>query len=117
MRTLKMTEKEYIEVCNKYSEYLVYNRTNQCYYINRGERTEIDADFQITNFGFDDSGDGYGEVYPHCYFEGKDIVSALKPFYKTKDKKRFEKNIQMYIKNFKKLMVDLKKEEINKDFV
>lgn len=112
-----MTEEEYIEVCNKYSEYLVYNRTNQCYYINRGERTEIDADFQITNFGFDDSGDGYAEVYPHCYFEGKDIVSALKPFYKTKDKKQFEKNIQMYIKNFKKLMVDLKKEEISKDFV
>ena len=112
-----MTEKEYIEVCNKYSEYLVYNPTNQCYYINRGERTEIDADFQITNFGFDDSGDGFGEVYPHCYFEGKDIVSALNPYYKTKDKRYFEKKLQMYIKNYKQLLIDLKKEEINKDFV
>jgi hypothetical protein len=112
-----MTEKEYIEVCNKYSEYLVYNPVNQCYYMNRGERTEIDADFQITNFDFDDNGVGYGEVYPHCYFEGKDIVSALNPFYKTKDKRYFEKKLQLYIKNYKQLLIDLKKEEINKDFV
>jgi len=112
-----MTEKEYIEVCNKYSEYLVYNPSNECYYINRGERTEIDADFQITNFGFDDSGDGYGEVYPHCYFVDTDIVSALNPYYKTKDKIYFEKKLQLYIKNYKQLLIDLKKEEINKDFV
>ena len=112
-----MTEEEYKEVCDKYSDYLVCNPLNKCYYINRGERTEIDADFQITNFEFDDGGVGYGEVYPHCYFVGTDIVSALKPFYKTKDKKRFEKTLQAYVKNYKKLLVDLKKEEINKDFV
>lgn len=112
-----MTEKEYLDVCNKYSDYLVYNRENMCYYINRGVSTEIDSDFQITNFGYDDSGDGYGEVYPHCYFEGKDIVSSLKPYYRTNNIKQFEKNIQLFIKNYKQLMVDLKKEEINKDFV
>ena len=31
--------------------------------------------------------------------------------------KYFEKKLQLYIKNYKQLMVDLKKEEINKDFV
>ncbi|MBR4315750.1 MAG: hypothetical protein IKP65_02085 [Alphaproteobacteria bacterium] len=112
-----MTEQEYLDVCNKYSDYLVYNRENMCYYINRGERTEIDTDFQVTNFNYDDNGYGYGEVYPHCYFEGHDIVSALHPFYKTMDINYFEKKLQLYIKNYKQLLVDLKKEEINKDFV
>ena len=114
-----MTEKEYLDVCNKYSDYLVFNRNNLCYYINRGERPGIDADFQITNFYYDDDGDGdgYGEVYPHCFIEGNDIVSAINPFYKTKNIKQFEKNIQLYIKNYKHLLVDLKKEEISKDFV
>lgn len=111
-----MTEKEYIEVCNKYSDYLVCNPSNKCYYINRGARTEIDADFQITNFGYE-GGDGFGEVYPHCHFVDTDIVSALKPFYKTKDKSYFEKKLQLYVKNYKQLLIDLKKEEISKDFV
>ena len=111
-----MTEKEYIEVCNKYSDYLVYNPNTKCYYINYSERPVIDADCQVTNFGFE-GGIGFGEVYPNCHFVGNYIISELKPFYKTKNKNIFEKNIQLYIKNFKKLMVDLKKEEISKDFV
>ena len=112
-----MTLEEYIEVCNKYYDYLVLNPNNKCYYINYGERTLIDADYQITNFVYDyERKDGFGEVYPHCHFVDSYIVSALKPFYKTNDKKQFEKNIQLYIKNFKKLMIDLKKEEIDKDF-
>ena len=114
-----MTEKEYLEVCDKYSAYLACDSTKLCYYINYGKRQRISADFQVTYFDADDADDvdGFGEVYPHCYVDGNDIVSALKPFYKTKDKKQFEKYILLYIKNFKKLMIDLKKEEISKDFV
>ena len=88
-----MTEQEYKEVCDKYSDYLVYYPTNKCYYINRGARTEIDADFQITNFECDDGGVGYGEVYPHCFVVDTDIVTSLNPFYKTKNKEFFENKI------------------------
>lgn len=113
-----MTKEEYVEICDKYPAYLVGSAFKKCYYINYGSKGQRSpADFQVTYFDADDDVDGFGEVYPHCYVDGNDIVSALNPFYKTKDKKQFEKNIQMYIKNFKKLMVDLKKEEISKDFV
>ena len=76
-----MTLEEYIEVCNKYYDYLVLNPNNKCYYINYGERPLIDADYQITNFVYDNEReDGFGEVYPHCHFVDSYIVSALKPF-------------------------------------
>ena len=39
------------------------------------EETGVTVNY--TNFDYDDNGVGYGEVYPHCYFEGHDIVSAL----------------------------------------
>jgi uncharacterized protein YfeS len=111
-----MTKEEYVEICDKYSAYLVGGAFKNCYYINYGKGQRIAAAFQVTFFDSDDV-DGFGEVYPHCYDDGNDIVSALEPFYKTKDKKQFEKYILVYIKNFKKSMVDLKKEEISKDFV
>ena len=112
-----MTKEEYISVCKKYSEYLNLTGSGDCYI--KGAITM--GLFQVTTVTYEDcivdSDKIIGKIWYQCYSPDKKTIQT-KPdrCYYTNNKENFEKYIQMFIENYKKAKVKLKKQEINKDF-
>ena len=112
-----MTREEYISVCKKYSEYLNLTGSGDCYI--KGAITM--GLFQVTTVTYEDcivdSDKIIGKIWYQCYSPDKKTIQT-KPdrCYYTNNKENFEKYIQMFIENYKKAKVKLKKQEINKDF-
>lgn len=112
-----MTKDEYISVCKKYSDYLNLTGSGDCYI--KGAVTM--GVFQVTTVTYEgcivDSDKIIGKIWYQCYSPDKKYIET-KPdcchYADTKDD--FEKYIQMFIENYKKAKVKLKKQEINKDF-
>ena len=114
-----MTKEEYLDVCLKYKDIIVLNTENDAFYIKCEDTSKyFDADFQVTFFYYDDNDVGFGEVYSYCQVDDDNkIVTCLKPHHTTKDVKRFEQNLQLFIKSYKQALVDIKKYDLEKDFV
>lgn len=112
-----MTKDEYIEICKKYPEYLNMTGSGDCYI--KGEVTM--GLFQVTTVnyenGFVDSDKIIGKIWYKCYSPDKKTIQT-KPdgchYAYTKDD--FEKYVQIFIENYKKCLVELKKQKIEKDF-
>lgn len=112
-----MTKDEYISVCSKYSDYLYMTGSGDCYI--KGAITM--GLFQVTTVTYEDcivdSDKIIGKIWYQCYSpDKKTIQTKPKDCYYTDNKEDFEKYIQMFIENYKKAKVKLKKYEINKDF-
>ena len=112
-----MTKDEYISVCTKYSDYLNLTGSGDCYI--KGAITM--GLFQVTTVTYEgcivDSNKIIGKIWYKCYSPDKKTIQT-KPddCYYTDTKEDFEKYIKMFIENYKKAKVNLKKYEINKDF-
>jgi hypothetical protein len=111
-----MTREEYVEVCEKYSDYLNMTGSGDCYI--KGAITM--GEYHVTTTTYDnivDSNKVIGKIWYKCYSPDKKTIQT-KPdgchYADTKDD--FEKYVQMFIENYKKAKVKLKKYEINKDF-
>ena len=113
-----MTFDDYKNICLKYQDYLFsFDSKNEIFYLKTEESTkEVNSQYQVTNFYMVD-GDGIGEVYYDLKFGPcKQIISGMK-FTSTKNPKKFEKNIQQLIINFKNLLIKDRLDEIDKDFM
>lgn len=113
-----MTFNEYKNICLKYKDYLFsFDSKNEIFYIKTEDSIkEVNSQYQVTNF-YTVNGEGVGEVYYDLYFGVcKHIISGMK-FKSTKNPKKFEKNIQQLIINFKNLLIKDKLDEIDKDFM
>ena len=112
-----MTKDEYISVYSKYSDYLHLTCSGDCYI--KGVITI--GIYQVTAVtwkdGYVDSNNVIGKIWYKCYSPDKKTIHT-KPTdcYFANTKEDFEKYIQMFIENYKKAKVKLKKYEINKDF-
>lgn len=113
-----MTFDDYKNICLKYKDYLFsFDSKYKCFYIKTEDSIkEVNSQYQVTNFYLVD-GVGVGEVYYDLKFGPcKQIVSGMK-FTTTKNPKKFEKNLQHLIINFKNLLIKDRLDEINKDFM
>lgn len=112
-----MTRDDYISVCKKYSDYLNLTGSGDCYI--KGAITM--GLFQVTTVTYEDcfvdSNKVIGKIWYMCYSPDKKTIQT-KPdgCHYTDNKEDFEKYVQMFIENYKKAKVKLKKQEINKDF-
>ena len=117
-----MTEEEYNEVCNKYSEF-IYTTGDGTGYI-RCDAVVLKyprSQYQVCDLSCDAK---IGEiiptvakVFPECFIFGNDrVLTKNTPCYSTKNKDEFEKYILMFIQNYKKILVDIKKNQIEEDF-
>lgn len=104
----------------KYKDYLFsFDSKDEIFYIKTEDSIkEFDSKYQVTNFYINSvNGEGVGEVYYDLHFGfRRQIVSGMK-FTSTKNPKRFEKNIQQLIINFKNLLIKDRLDEIDKDFM
>ena len=112
-----MTKDEYIRVCSKYSEYLNLKGRGKCYIKGAIPMCE----YQVTSVTYDgcitDSDKIIGMVWAKCYSpDKKTIQTKPKICYYAHTKEEFEKHIQMFIENYKKEKVKLKKYELENDF-
>lgn len=111
-----MTRDEYISVCSKYSDYLNLTGSGACYI--KGAITF--GLYQVTDMTYegcvlDDK--VIGKVWYECYSpDKKTIQTKSKICYYANTKEEFEKKIQEFIENYKKVKVKLKKYELEKDF-
>lgn len=117
-----MTEEEYNEVCKKYSEF-IYTTGDGTGYI-RCDAVVLKyprSQYQVCALGWDTRA---GEITPtvakvftNCFIFGNDsVLTKNKPCYYTTDKDEFEKYILMFIQNYKKILVDIKKNQVEEDF-
>lgn len=112
-----MTKDEYISVCSKYSDYLNMTGSGACYI--KGAITL--GIFQVTDITYEDciidSDKIISKIWYKCHSpDKKTIQTKPKDCYYTDKKEDFEKYIQEFIKNYKKVKIKLKQENIKKDF-
>lgn len=112
-----MTKDEYISVCSKYSDYLNMTGSGTCYI--KGSITM--GEYQVTGVTYEDcfvdSNKVIGKIWYKCYSpDKKTIQTKPKICYYANTKEEFEKYIQMFVENYKKVKVKLKKYELEKDF-
>lgn len=111
-----MTREEYISVCSKYSDYLNMTGSDDCYI----KSAIIMSEYQVTTITYEEIVDNnkvIGKIWYKCYSpDKKTIQTKPKICYYANTKEEFEKKIQEFIKNYKKVKVKLKKYEIEKDF-
>lgn len=112
-----MTKDEYISVCLKYSDYLNLTGSGTCYIkgsITMGEYQVTDVTYK---YGIIDSNKVIGKIWYKCYSPDKKTIQTQdKICYYANTKEKFEKYIQMFVENYKKEKVKLKKYELEKDF-
>lgn len=111
-----MTKAEYISICSKYSDYLNLTDNGSCYI----KGAIILCDYQVTSIIYEDFvGDNNKvscKIWYKCYCPDKKTIQTNSKFCYAYTKEDFEKYIQIFIENYKKSKVKLKKQEINKDF-
>ena len=106
-----MTEKEYLNVCQKYADYItMYGLFGHIKNIVRC------ASSQVTTFHTDRYDEGIGSVWSECVMGDSGIYTENNPRYATKNVKKFEQNILRFIKNYKQIKIDEKKLNIETDF-
>ena len=117
-----MTKEEYDEVCKKYSAFIYTSYGGTAGYIRCADviLKYPRSQYQVCSLGRD----GFTEntplvatVFTDCFIFGKDsVLTKNQPCYTTKNKDEFEKYLLMFIQNYKKILVDIKKNQIEKDF-
>lgn len=116
-----MTREEYDKICNKYSEFIYTTGDGTGYIRSEAELRYPRSQYQVCAFGWDlDAGEitpTVAKVFTNCFIFGKDgILTKNQPCYTTKDKDEFEKYLLMFIQNYKKILVDIKKNQVEDDF-
>ena len=120
-----MTKEEYDEVCKKYSTfiYITDSGTSSTGYIRCADVISKypRSQYQVCYLGWDrkegENTPTVAKVFTDCFIFGKDsVLTKNQPCYSTKDKDEFEKYILMFIQNYKKILVDIKKNQIEEDF-
>lgn len=117
-----MTREEYDVVCKKYSTF-IYTTGDGAGYINCDDVVlkYPRSQYQVCDLSCDGN---VGEiiptvakVFPDCFIFGNDrVLTKNTPCYSTKNKDEFEKYLLMFIQNYKKILVDIKKNQIEEDF-
>lgn len=111
-----MTRAEYEEVCKKFPDYLNLTGSGTCYI----KDAATFGLYEVTDIIYegcvlDDK--VIGKVWYKCYSpDKKTIQTRSKICYNANTKEEFEKKIQEFIKNYKKVKVKLKQINLNKDF-
>lgn len=110
-----MTKDEYIEVCSKYSEYLCLTDNGVCYIKGAIKLSEN----QVTAVEYDSIDDNKikGKVWTECYITNIGNIHTTWNSSRASNKEDFEFYIQKFIENYKKCVIELKKKNIEKDFL
>lgn len=110
-----MTREEYISICSKYSDYLNMTGNGDCYI--KGAITMGEYHVTTTYDDIVDSNNVIGKIWYKCHSpDNKTIQTKPMICYYTNNKEVFEKKIQEFIENYKKVKIKLKKYELKKDF-
>lgn len=113
-----MTRKEYEEICSKYSEFIILTRMGAGY-IKKAIKDNYGyvAYFKVTNWFGDDEENITSQTWCDCeVFYEKSNVRTTTHCLTTKDKYKFDENLQLFVKNYKNAFIELKKEKIKKEF-
>lgn len=116
-----MTRKEYEEICSKYSEFIILTRMGAGYIKNpigdKSNKTRYINAYKVTDWFGDDEEDITCQTWCECalFNEKSDICTNLLCL-STKDKYKFDENLQLFVKNYKNALIELKKEKIKKEF-
>jgi hypothetical protein len=117
-----MTREEYDEVCKKYSTFIYTTVAGTGYIRCDDVMLHIPrSQYQVCDLSWDSKTGEFtptvAKVFTDCFIFGKDsVLTKNTPCYSTKDKDEFEKYLLMFIQNYKKILVDIKKNQIEKDF-
>jgi hypothetical protein len=117
-----MTREEYDEVCKKYSTFIYTTRVGAGYIRCADVMLKYPrSQYQVCDLSWDYcSGENtptLARVFTDCFIFGNDCVLTKNlPCYTTKNKDEFEKYLLMFIQNYKKILVDIKKNQIEEDF-
>ena len=113
-----MTRDEYEEVCKKFPDYLNLTGSGSCYI--KGAPTF--GLYQVTDIAYEDRIVDFnkviGKIWYKCYYSTvqKNIQTVPRFCYYANTKEEFEKKIQEFIENYKKVQVEVKQINLNKDF-
>lgn len=113
-----MTRDEYISVCSKYSDYLNMTGSGACYI--KGAITF--GLYQVTDITYEDcivdSDKIISKIWYKCCYSPvqKTIHTEARFCYYANTKEEFENKIQEFIRNYKKVQVEVKQINLNKDF-
>jgi hypothetical protein len=113
-----MTRAEYEEVCKKFPDYLNLTGSGSCYI--KGAITM--GIFQVTDIAYEDRivdfNNVIGKIWYKCYYSTiqKNIQTKPRFCYYAKTKEEFEKKIQEFIENYKRVKVKVKQINLKKDF-
>ena len=118
-----MTQEEYDDVCKKYSTFIYTTRVGGSGYI-RCDDVVLKyprSQYQVCALCWDPKSREdtltVAKVFTDCFIFGKDsVLTKNQPCYTTKNKDEFEKYLLMFIQNYKKILVDIKKNQIEEDF-
>lgn len=114
-----MTREEYEEICSKYTEFLIINNMGSCYI-----KKSVDINHQYPVyakvadwFSETDNPNITSQTWAECgYDKNLDIVCTNTFCLETKDKYKFDENLQLFVKNYKNALIEFKKEQIKKEF-
>lgn len=115
-----MTREEYEEICSKYSEFIILTRMGAGY-IKKSigdefNKTGYSNAYKVTDwFSEYDEENITSQTWCDCELCNEKIYTNMRCL-TTKDKYKFDENLQLFIKNYKNALIELKKEKIKKEF-
>ena len=114
-----MTREEYEEICSKYSEFLIITNMGSCYIKKSfGDKNGPSPCYKVADwFSETNSTNITSQTWPNCdYKESLDTLCTHTFCLVTKDKYKFDENLQLFVKNYKNALIEFKKEQIKKEF-
>ena len=104
-----MTKEEYLSIGKKYLDYCKFN---DCFYI-PGKTRWFNGAYQVAEF----KANGYARIYCNCILDDEgDIITSVSCI-EVNEPSEFEDAIKKFQKSYKEALVELKKCDIDKDFV
>ncbi|MBO7692296.1 MAG: hypothetical protein J6T10_06635 [Methanobrevibacter sp.] len=116
-----MTKEEYEKICKKYSEFIYTSGDGtgyiRCDAVLKYPRGQYQVCALVWDYDTGETTPTVAKVFTECFIFGKDgVLTKNQPCYRTKDKDEFEKCLLMFIQNYKKILVDIKKNQVEEDF-
>lgn len=106
-----MTLEMFISIGKKYA-LLEYCDYNECFYLKGCIDNEM---YRITAFKGAPTG-GLACTYCDCEIDSDNHIFTENKYYSSLDPEGYEQQLKLFIRNYKKAQIEIKKKELNKDF-
>ena len=106
-----MTLEMFISIGKKY-ELLEYCDYSECFYLKGCMDNGL---YRITEFRGAPTG-GFACTYCDCEIDSVNRIFTGEKHYSSLDPEGYEQQLKLFIRNYKKAQIEIKKKELNKDF-